>query len=194
MKFLSMAVLCAGLMSCSNDNSPNDPPEKINQDPPKDKTPEWAMTAVVNGNLLQMQNPLGNNFDSKGFYGIHSADPAECIVLQGRYGGTWGTPEIDMYINRADLKVGTYTFTFEDRDIENKTYIDMIDNSNDTYGNPIYEDTMSGSITITEVNTTDKTVKGTFEFTAGDYYKDEAGPILNQTVKNGTFNYKYDTK
>jgi hypothetical protein len=62
----------------------------------------------------------------------------------------------------------------------------LIDNSNEEF-----ENTISGTLVITEVNTSSKIVKGTFQFTTSNNVED-AVPVVNMNVTNGTFRYKYE--
>lgn len=153
-----------------------------------DQASEYAMTAKINGVLYEMNNPFGTNEAGSSFFTYYPNE--DYIFLQGRYGGMTGNPEINIWINRNDLKIGTYSVGLDTDGVT--THIDLIDNSNDTYGNPVYENTVSGFISITFVNLTEKTVKGTFEFNTIDG-RSETDPI-NCIITDGTFDYKYDVE
>jgi hypothetical protein len=144
----------------------------------------FAMTAKINGVQFQANNPYGTNLYSS--TNIWSYFPLEdFVMLQGRQGGLLGNPEINIWLKRSQIVVGTYTIGTESFTTPPSHFIDLVDNSGTDF-----EDTVSGTLTITEVNTTTKIVKGTFSFTTSD----SAGvpsPVINYTVTNGTFNYKY---
>ena len=60
-------------------------------------------------------------------------------------------PEINIWLKRTDIAIGTYTFGAETYDTPPSHFIDLIDNSNEEM-----EETIGGTITITEVNTSSK--------------------------------------
>ena len=68
----------------------------------------------------------------------------------------------------------------------NKTFAEWIDNTN----GDLFEQTRSGNITITEINTETKFVKGTFSLEAADLDEEE----IHTHVTEGTFNYYYDVE
>ena len=176
LKTLLILTLILTNLSCSSDDTTTD------------EISEYAMTAKINGELYKMNNPFGTNEASSSFFSYYPDE--DYILLQGRYGGPFGNPEINIWINRDDLAIGTYQVGPSTDGVT--THIDLIDNSNDTAGNPVYENTVSGSISITSINSTEKTVKGTFNFDTVDGYS-ETNPV-NFTVTEGTFNYKYDVE
>jgi hypothetical protein len=65
-------------------------------------------------------------------------------------------------------------------------FIDLIDNST---ADSQY--TESGTIIITEVNSSTKTVKGTFVFTGVNEPNGSPTAVVNSIVTDGTFNYVY---
>ena len=144
----------------------------------------FAMTAKINGVQFQANNPFGTNL----FSGTNIYDyfpQADYVMLQGRQGGLLGYPEINIWLKRSDMTVGTHTIGSETYTTPPSHFIDLIDISSTDF-----EDTVQGSITITEVNTTTKIVKGTFQFTTSDDVN-ATTPVINYTVTNGTFNYQY---
>ena len=160
------------IISCSSDDNDS-------------SSSSYAMTAKINGATFEGNSAQGNNMFSS--YNVLGAFPVEdFVLLQGRQGGAFGNPEIDIWLKRTDIAIGTYNFNYYNNATTSSHYIDLIDNSNSEY-----EETISGSITITEVNTSSKTVKGTFEFTTSDDPQ-ATSPIVNFEVTNGTFNYKYE--
>ncbi|KUJ63253.1 hypothetical protein AR687_03620 [Flavobacteriaceae bacterium CRH] len=166
------------LFSCSSD----DDSSENNETNPEAK-PEFAMTATINGKEFKANNPYGTNLYSS--TNIWSYYPKEdFVMLQGRQGGVFGDPEINIWLKRTDIKVGTYKFTIDEESPATHA-IDLTDNSNEEF-----EETKEGSITITEVNTKTKVVKGKFNFTTYPGY-DEVNKI-NFTITNGTFNYQYE--
>lgn len=148
------------------------------------QAPQYAMTAKINGVQFKANNPFGSNlFSSTNLLDYYPLE--DFVLLQGRKGGVLGNPEINLWLKRSDIAVGVYPIEMETYDTPPSHFIDLIDNSND-----FLESTKEGTITITEVNTTTKTVKGTFEFTTIESIHDP-NPVVNCTVTNGTFNYKY---
>jgi hypothetical protein len=146
--------------------------------------PAYAMTAKINGSTFQANNPFGTNLYSS--TNIWSYFPIEdFVMLQGRQGGIVGNPEINIWLKRSDIVVGTYTFGPETFDTPPSHFIDLIDNSNN-----ISENTKNGTIIITEVNTTTKIVKGTFQFNTVDNLDDVNAPV-DYAITEGTFQYKY---
>ncbi|WP_281232104.1 DUF6252 family protein [Flavobacterium gelatinilyticum] len=164
------------LNSCSSDDN--------NTETPDDSTPvsEFAMTAKVDGTLWEVNNPFNSNFATKPLFTYYPA--AEYIQLQGRK----GFDEIVLFIKRSDLKVGTYSISPDTYDAS-KTEIKSTINSK---ANIQY--VAEGTLSVTAVDLTAKTVKGTFSFKCvEDYSKPiSAENPVTTTVTEGTFNYKYD--
>jgi hypothetical protein len=143
-----------------------------------------AMTAIINGVQFQANNPFGTNlFSSTNIWDYYPL--TDYVMLQGRQGGILGNPEINIWLKRSDMNVGTYVFGKETFSTPPSHFIDLTDTSN-----AMSENTVQGTITITEVNPTTKIVKGTFSFTTTDDLF-PAIPVVNYTVTNGTFNYQY---
>lgn len=145
----------------------------------------YAMTAVINGQQFFANNPFGNNqFSSTNIWSYFPL--SDFVMLQGRQGGILGNPEINIWLKRNDIVVGTYSFGPETFSTPPSHFIDLIDNS-------VVESqyTESGSITITQVNTSTKTVTGTFQFTTLNHPASDPSATQNNTVTNGTFNYIY---
>ena len=161
------------LFSCSSDDGPG-----------AEAIPEFAMTASINGSEFKANTPFGNNmFSNTNVFNVFPIE--EYVLLQGRSGGVFGNPEINLWLKRSQIAVGTYPVS---EDMFNPTThtIDLIDNSNDEG-----EDTVEGTVVITEVNTSTKIVKGTFEFTTSDS-RDLPSPVINYTITNGKFRYQYE--
>lgn len=177
--FFFLFLVLSTLTSCSSSDS-------IDQE----EDSKFPMTAKVNGELFQMTNPFGTNEATSSIYGYYPN--SQYIQLQGR-------PKLDlnalsieviMWINRDDLKIGTYPVSSDTEDVA--THIDLIDLRNDDTGvGVIYESTISGAIKITFVDEINKIVKGTFEFNAIDDTGNSSPPV-NSIVTEGTFNYKYN--
>ncbi|WP_300564939.1 hypothetical protein [Flavobacterium sp.] len=143
-----------------------------------------AMTAKINGVSFQANNPFGTNlYSSTNIWDYYPI--ADYVMLQGRQGGVLGNPEINLWLKRSDMVVGTYVIGKETFSTPPSHFIDLIDNSN-----TVSEHTVQGTITITEINTTTKMVKGTFSFTTTDDLFPTVS-VVNYTVTDGTFNYKY---
>jgi len=179
MKKISVLILAlsATLFSCSSDD--DNPVVNIPE------SPQYAMTAKLNGATFQANNPFGNNeFSDTNIWSYYPEE--DYLMLQGRQGGALGNPEINIWLKRTDLVVGSYDIGQETFDTPPSHYIDLIDNSND-----FSELTNEGTITITEVNTATKIVKGTFEFTTVDELGNPAAPI-GFNVTEGNFRYTYE--
>lgn len=160
------------LFSCSSDDSSDD-----------NSTSEYAMTATINGQPFKANNPFGNNlYSSTNLWDYYPK--ADFVMLQGRQGGVLGNPEINIWLKRTKLAVGTYAITTDENNPTSHA-IDLTDLSTDAF-----EYTKEGTITITEVNTKTKIVKGTFKFTTSSTYDNQID--TNNTITNGTFNYQYE--
>ena len=147
----------------------------------------FAMTAKINGELYELNNTFGiNEASTTTIYTYYPEE--EYILLQGKK-GAFGGIAIQMWLKRTDLVLGTYSVGFA-TDGE-ATHVDLIDNTNDANG-LILENTASGSITITFVDTTIKRVKGTFNFKTTD--GDSSSDPINFTISEGTFDYLYDVE
>ncbi|TBX70635.1 hypothetical protein EZL74_02875 [Flavobacterium silvisoli] len=170
--FLLLTVSLA-LTSCSS-SSDGGSSEEI---------PTYAMTAKINGTTFQANNPFGGNmFSNTNIWNYYPLE--DYVMLQGRSGGVWGNPEINIWLKKSDIAVGTYILGQETFDTPPSHFIDLIDNSND-----ISENTKNGTIIITEVNTTTKIVKGTFQFNTVDDLENQTTP--DYSVTEGTFRYQY---
>lgn len=170
---LLFLALSLSLASCSSDSSSSD-------------DSQWAMTAKINGETFEANNPFGTNaFSTTNIWDYYPIE--DYVMLQGRAGGAFGMPEINIWLKRSEIAVGTYTLAPETFGTPPSHYIDLIDNRTDET-----EKTKSGTIVITEVNTTTKIVKGTFQFTATDGDQDDPASVVNANVTNGTFRYKYE--
>lgn len=144
----------------------------------------FAMTAKINGDSFEANNPFGSNEFSE--TNIFARYPIEdFVLLQARMGGAFGGKEINLWLKREDIIVGSYNVFYKHLGLTPPThYIQYIDNTND-----IYEQTLEGVIKITEVDNLMKTVKGNFEFTTVN--DDESAPV-DFTITDGEFNYKYE--
>ena len=162
-------------------SNPTNPGTPVTSTP---STPAYAMTAKINGQQFQANSVFGGNAFSPS--NIWTYFPVEdFVLLQGRQGGPLGIPEINIWLKRSDITLGTFSFGRETFNTTPSHFMDLNDATN-----PGQEYTISGSLTILEVNATAKTVKGTFVFTTtADLFP--AIPIINFTVTEGTFNYKY---
>jgi hypothetical protein len=176
MKKISTLLLALSLtlFACSSDDD---------EDAPADNVPAFAMTAKINGTTFEANNPYGTNaFSSTNLWDYFPEE--DFVMLQGRQGGIFGNPEINIWLKKSDIAVGTYPIGMETFNTTPSHYIDLIDNSND-----ISEYTKTGVIVITEVNASTNIVKGTFQFTTSDEV-DETSPV-DITVTEGNFRYTY---
>lgn len=165
------------LFSCSSDDSSDDAKSDDNA------KPEFAMTATINGQSFKANNPYGTNlFSSTNLWDYYPK--ADFVMLQGRQGGVLGNPEINIWLKRTKIAVGTYTITTDESNPTSHA-IDLTDLSSDDF-----EYTKEGTLTITEVNAKTKVVKGTFSFTTSSTYSDQID--TNYTITDGTFNYQYE--
>ncbi|MES2573926.1 MAG: hypothetical protein V4572_03200 [Bacteroidota bacterium] len=161
------------LLSCSSSDDSSDESPKS----------QYAMTATINGKSFKANNPFGTNlYSSTNLWSYYPKE--DFVMLQGRQGGVWGNPEINIWLRRVDIKVGTYAFTTDESNPTSHA-VDLIDSESVEY-----EYTKEGTIKITEVNTKTKIVKGTFNFTTSSTYSDQID--TNYTITNGTFNYQYE--
>jgi len=144
----------------------------------------YAMTAKINGATFQANNPFGgNDFSTTNIWDYFPLE--DYVMLQGRAGGVFGNPEINIWLKRSDIAVGTYQIGQETFSTPPSHFIDLIDLSTEDT-----ESTKEGTIVITEVNTSSKIVKGTFRFTCvADL--DTANAPVTYIVTDGTFKYKY---
>ena len=169
-----LLVLPFILFACSSDDSNSN------------SSSQFAMTAKINGVTFEANNPFGTNLYSS--TNIWSYFPLEdFVMLQGRQGGIFGNPEINIWLKRTDIALGTYTFGSETFNTPPSHFIDLIDNS---VAESQY--TQGGTIIITEVNTSTKIVRGTFQFTTTNEPSHYPDAIVNNTVTNGTFRYQYE--
>ncbi|WP_300491015.1 DUF6252 family protein [Flavobacterium sp.] len=176
--YIPVLTLFITLFSCSSDSNGDPNPENPS-------TPVWAMTAKINGNNFQANNPFGNNnFSSTNIWTYFPLE--DYVMLQGRQGGVFGAKEINIWLKRSDIVVGTYTIGRETFTTPPSHFINLIDLTNS-----IGEFTKEGVIEITEVNTTSHTVKGTFDFKTVDEINQPAAPV-DFYVTEGKFNYKYE--
>ena len=176
-KFLLLLLIII-LSSCSSDN--------ISEDNPKDltaPTSKFAMTAKVDETVWEVNNPHNSNYATKPLFDYYPA--TDYIQIVGRRNVI---DEIRLYIKRSDLKVGTYPITSTTFDAS-KTQIEVSLNSK---GKSQY--VVEGSLSITSVDLTAKTVTGTFSFNCVDDYSQpvSASNPVTTKVTAGTFNYKYD--
>lgn len=172
-------------LSCSSDDSsPTNNGE--NNETPDPTLPEYAMTALINGEEFKANNPFGTNMFTE--HNMWDYFPTEEFVrFVGRSGGIVGNPEINIWLKRDLMVPGTYDVAPDDGNTPDTHVIDLIDNSNNEF-----ENTVSGTLTILEVNTTTKIVTGTFEFKTSDDDSDHPNPVINYTITEGTFSYQYE--
>lgn len=174
MKKIILFLVVISLFSCSSGD------ESIDEAPI-----EFAMTAKIDSDVFEANSPWGNNGFSE--YNIYVQFPDEdFVLLQGREGGLIGTGrEINIWLKKSDIVVGTYSLDEDSFDYPAPHAIDLIDNSND-----YIETTTEGTIVIVEVDTTNNIVKGTFEFSVlGERHEFEN---ITYQVTDGSFNYVYE--
>lgn len=161
------------LNSCSSDTETPD-----NSAPPS----KYAMTAKVDGTLWEMNNPFNTNAATKPLFDYYP--PTEYIQLAGRKNVI---DEIRLYIKRSNLKIGTYPITIATYDAS-KTQIEVSLNSKEKS-----QYVIEGTLSVTSIDLSAKTVAGTFSFNcATDYKPISASNPVTTKVTEGTFNYKYD--
>ena len=132
-----------------------------------------------------MYNPFGTNESTPSIFTDYPDE--DFITLKGRPTDNYFN-EINMYIKRTDLHVGSYDFVYEDYN-NSTTFIIWIDNSN----GDIYEHTKNGNVTITEINTETKFVKGTFNLDVVDLWS-TTPDVVHTSITEGTFAYYYDVE
>ena len=167
-KFVLVA-LAFSTFGCSNDDSDN---------------AEYAMHAKINGATFRANSPSNNDrFSDENLFNHFPIE--DYVLLQARGRQQLWKPEINLWLKRSDIGVGTYEIGQETFSTPPSHFIDLIDNSNE-----IEEHTKSGTVTITEVNQTNKTVMGTFQFTTVQSIESQSAPDF--VVTNGTFKYKFE--
>jgi hypothetical protein len=109
--------------------------------------PTFAMTATINGTAFLANNPFGTNlFSSTNIWSYYPL--SDYVMLQG---GTLGTPEINIWLKRTQIAIGTYNLGLETFATPSSHYIDLTDlNSTE------FEYNKNGTITITSVYPTTK--------------------------------------
>lgn len=183
MKNLSLLLLL--LSFCFFSCSPSDDAEDAETETEDPNIPEFAMTAKVNDDVFQANNPFGKNeFSTNTIWNYYP--PEEFIVLQGRQGGGFGGMEINIWLKKSEIAVGTYEIGEEAFEVKPSHYVSL------TYpSNFASEYTKEGTIVITNVNSSTKIVQGTFEFTTIPELEDPSIPV-NFTVTEGKFRYTYE--
>ncbi|CAM1354030.1 hypothetical protein [Tenacibaculum ascidiaceicola] len=137
----------------------------------------YAMKVTINGEVYEMNNALGTKKASNSINTNYPND--KFIYLQG----TLLPKEVNMWINREHLVVGK-TIEINRESVDNDTYIKYIDLLDDDL-----QVTVSGSITITLVDSDKKVVKGTFELDVENY--DSPG-IIAHRLRDGSFAYTFE--
>lgn len=140
-------------------------------------TSGFAMTFKLDGVKYNLNNPWGNNEASSST--IFSYYPKEEYILLQSRNGLFGNVEINLWIKRDHLIENTIYEVNENTD-GTTTHIDLINLESSEF-----DYTVSGSITINFVDTTNKIVKGTFEFNSDE-------DLESHIITEGTFNYIYD--
>jgi hypothetical protein len=181
MKKISIFILTLSLtlFSCSSSDDDTSPDNGTSENS------KFAMTAKINGVIFEANNPFGNNaFSSTNIWNYFPLK--DYVMLQGRKGGILGNPEINIWLKRSDIVVGTYQIGQETFSTTPSHFIGLIDTSND-----IFENTKQGVITITEVDRSTKIVEGTFQFSTIQEIDNPAASV-DFTVTEGKFRYKYE--
>jgi hypothetical protein len=175
MKKLTLLLFSVFLFSCSSDESSSD----------DNQAPAYAMTASINGVDFRANNPYGTNmYSSTNIWDYYPK--ADFVMLQGRAGGVMGNPEINIWLKKSNIAVGTYTIEPETFSTPSTHAIDLTDTSDNEF-----EYTKAGTIVITAVNTSTKMVTGTFTFTTVADPNEPSAPVT-RTITKGTFNYQYE--
>ncbi len=176
--FTLILIIVFSSIACKREQSTDDSNEN--------NPPEFAMTAKINGNVFQANNPFGTNeFSSTNIFTYYPIE--DFVLLIGRQGGTFGNPEIDIWLKRSDIVVGSYSIGATNFQTPPSHFIDLVDNSNN-----IDEYTKEGTITITDVDTSAKIVQGTFEFTTTQDPDGSSSVQVDFHVTEGKFYYKYE--
>jgi len=154
---------------------------------------DYAMTAKINGETFQANNIHGDNKATDvTLYSGYPQDEYFRLAGTAFYGDVLHSIEINIFVNKNQLAVGTYEVGVDsDGEMngnQHRHHIDLIDNTNDDNG-AIFEYTISGQINITDIDTGAKKIKGTFEFIAGE--NSDINATVVSEVTHGTFNYDY---
>lgn len=148
---------------------------------------DYAMTAKLNGNYYEMNNMFGFNEATQPDISFYLSD--NFIELRGRKITKNATIEVYLWIAKTDLKTGTYNLNANTM-ISNRTHAGLVYNSNNTKLSSVYRETLTGKIRITNIDTVNKTIKGTFEFKATPEKHKIDAPHFE--ITDGTFDYVYD--
>lgn len=170
MRKILLLITSLLIVSCSNDS--------------ESTSSKYAMTALIDGKEFKANTPFGDNLYAD--FTIWNYFPSDdYILLQARAGGVFGNPEINIWLKKTDIVIGTYNIGKETFSTPSSHFIDLTDTSDEPF-----EYTKEGIITITDVNPNTKKVKGTFSFKTIEDIHDDNAPITH-TITNGTFNYVY---
>jgi hypothetical protein len=184
MKKISIIVLVLSLTLLACSSSDSDLSSDVHY------TGQYAMTAKITDYTFNGMSPFNQNEFSNS--NIYSYFPLEdYVLLQGiENRGPFIIPaenyEINIWLKRSNIAVGTYLIGQETFNTPPSHFIDL----NETI-NEIPEYTKNGTIEITQVNTSTKTVVGTFEFTTVNDL-DNPNASIDFNVTNGWFMYKYE--
>lgn len=148
--------------------------------------PEYAMTAKLNGNYFEMNNMFGYNEATEPNINFYLSD--DFIELRGRTLSKEGDFEIYLWISKTDLKEGTFIIN-PNTMTSNRTHAGLAYSSSNTELNGVYRKTLSGKITITDLDKVNKTIKGNFSFKANPEKNNTGLPAFE--ISEGTFNYVY---
>tara|TARA_B100000953_G_scaffold298011_1_gene293977 strand:+ start:3180 stop:3719 length:540 start_codon:yes stop_codon:yes gene_type:complete len=177
-KFYYLFVITLGLLSCSDSSDDQEEMEDINPS-------QFAMTANINGTSFKGNDPLcGNCASSTTVYNYFPED--EYIMLQAWDSEVGFQKSISIWLKKSLLAVGTYEIPNQTFENPSTHFIELVDI---TTSHP--EETYSGTLKITELNTSNKIVQGTFEFETIDYIGDP-NQTITVRVTDGTFSYKYE--
>lgn len=144
------------------------------------------MSAKLDGVLYELNSERGTNQVAEETDVFGSGFPATGFTLMRgnrRTDGSGIPVEINIWIKDSDFAVGTYNFDM-DNNQGGGTYAEIIDLTPANFD--FLLSTRNGSVTIASIDTTNRTISGTFEF-SGLAIADDDINNRNFSVTEGTF-------
>lgn len=179
--FLVLCVLF--FVSCSSSDEDNSIPGEDNS---MDNI--FAMTAKINGDNFLANSAFGdNNFSSTNIFNYYPLE--DYVMLQGRVNLNF-SKEINIWLRRSSIAVGTYEINQELFDSNTGYVTNLFFISYGDITNSGTENTVGGTITITDVDTSSKIVTGTFELEVS--VVEYNVPTFAINITEGTFRYVYE--
>lgn len=192
--FFSIIALSLFLINCSDDSedlNPNIPAadaESVgdqNGNPDNTKTDE-SFRPFFEASIDGESNTLINIF--RDGEAINSFFNKNAVYIEVSINGNPAEGTIIFSIDRSDVGVGTYELG-ENSVFQEVTHLNY--NATNPLNATTQEETISGSLTITNLDTTNLIMEGTFEFTARQSNRATEEFIRNIEITDGRFRLKY---